>query len=231
MATTTDLIARLCYRRHETEGQLGYFGLGPWWSSVFPKAEQDRIEAAFHHPSVPTGGRPLTRGRGPCYFPSAAVLLSVVAGCLRDAPQDRHRASKILAKAEERAQAEDDIIGLHLVYQEMIRLHSKWRDHSLDALDLIYGACHKQITLSAAAAQALHELHPREPLPAHIGYLTLAVLLEQEGSYSKAIEICKRARDEGWGGNWTWKIGCLARKRDEQDRPVRFASRSGLGPV
>ncbi|HPC97077.1 MAG TPA: hypothetical protein PLU87_19220 [Sedimentisphaerales bacterium] len=231
MATATDLIARLCHRRHEIEGQLGYFGLGPWWSSVFTRAEQDRIEAAFHHPGVPTGGRPLTRGRGPCYFPSAAILLSVVAGCLRNEAQDRHLACRVLAKAEERAQAEEDIIGLYLVYQEIIRLHSKWRDHSFDALDLIYGACHKQITLSVAAAKAFHELHPREPLPNHVGYLTLAVLLEQEGSYSKAIEICKQARDEGWGGNWTWKIGCLARMRDEQDPRVKFASRSGLGPV
>lgn len=231
MATATDLIRRLRHRRNEIEGELGYFGLGGWWSSVFTRLERDHIEADFHPPGLPAGGKPLTTGRGGSNYHSAAILLTALAACLRDQPQDRHLASKVLAKAEERARAEDDVIGLHLVYQEMIRLHSKWRDHFADALNLVFGACHKQIALAEAAARAFHDLRPHVALPAHLGYLTLAVLLEQEGSYRKAIDMCKQARDQGWEGNWTWRIGSLAKKRDEQDLGETYISRSGLGPV
>jgi len=231
MATATDLIRRLRHRRDEIEGELGYFGLGGWWSSAFTRVERDHIEASFHPPGLPAGGKPLTTGRGGSNYHSAAILLTALATCLRDLPQDRDLALKVLAKAQERARAEDDVIGLHLVYQEIIRLHSKWRDHVPDALNLIFGACHKQVAMSEAAAQAFHHLRPHAALPAHLGYLTLAVLLEQEGSCRKAIEVCKQARDQGWGGNWTWRIGSLARKRDEQDLGETYISRSGMGPV
>jgi len=231
MATATDLIRRLRHRRSEIEGELGYFGLGGWWSSAFTRVERDHIEASFHPPGLPAGGKPLTTGRGGSNYHSAAILLTALATCLRDLPQDRPLASKVLAKAEERARAEDDVIGLHLVYQEMIRLHSKWRDQFSDALNLIFGACHKQVAIAEAAAQAFHDLRPHTALPAHLGYLTLAVLLEQEGSYRKAIEVCKQARDQRWDGNWTWRIGSLARKRDEQDLGETYISRSGMGPV
>jgi hypothetical protein len=231
MATATDLIRRLRHRCHEVEGELGYFGLGAWWSAVFTKAEQDYIEASFHPPGLPAGAKPLTTGRGQSNFRSAPILLTILAGCLRNVPQERHLASTVLAKAEERARAEDDVIGLHFVYQEMIHLHSKWRDYSLDGLDLTFGACHKQVAMSEAAAQAFRDLRPQEALPMHLGYQTMAVLLEKEGSYTKAIEICRQARDQGWSGNWTWRIGSLARKRDEQDCGVRYTSRSGMGPV
>ncbi len=210
---------------------MGYFGLGGWWSSAFTRVERDHIEASFHPPGLPAGAKPLTTGRGGSNYHSAAILLTALAACLRDQPQDRHLALKVLAKAEERARAEDDVIGLHLVYQEMIRLHSKCRDHFPDALNLIFGACHKQVAMSEAAAQAFHDLRPHEALPAHLGYLTLAVLLEQEGSYRKAIELCKQARDQGWSGNWTWRIGSLAKRRDEQDLGETYISRSGMGPV
>ncbi len=231
MAAATDLIRRLRHKCSETEGELGYFGLGGWWSSAFTRTERDHIEASFHPSGLAAGAKPLTTGRGPSNYHSAAVLLTALAACLKDLPQDRQMASKVLLKAEERARAEDDVIGLHLVYQEMIRLHSKCRDHFPDALNLIFGACHKQVAIAEAAAQAFHGLRPQESLPAHLGYLTLAVLLEQEGSYRKAIEVCKQARDQGWDGNWTWRIGSLARKRDEQDLGETYISRSGMGPV
>lgn len=231
MVTATDLIRRLRHRRDEIEGELGYFGLGGWWSAIFSRAERDHIEASFRPAGLPAGARPLTTGRGSSNFHSATGLLIAMTACLRNAPQDRHLASRVLAKAEERAQAQDDVIGLHFVYQEMIRLHSKWRDHFLDALDLTFGACHKQVALSEAAAAAFRKLRPHEALPMHFGFHKLATLLEKEGSYTRAIEICKQARDQGWSGNWTWTIGSLAKKREEQDYGETYISRSGMGPV
>lgn len=160
MATAVDLIKRLRHRCAGVEGELGYFGLGGWWLSTFARTEQNHIESSFHPRGLPAGARPLTTGRGQSNFPSAAGLLTVLGACLRDNAQDRHLASKVLAKAEERAKTEDDVISLHFVYQEMIRLYNKWQDHFFDALDLTYGACHKQVAMSAAAAQAFRDLRP-----------------------------------------------------------------------
>lgn len=231
MATAMDLLKRLRPRRTEVEGELGYFGLGPWWSATFTRAEQDYIEAGFHPDNLPRGAKPLTTGQKQLTFQSATGLLTAIAAALRNSPQDRPLAMRILAKAEDRARAEDNMLGLHFVYQEMIRLHNKWRDHFFDALDLTFGACHKQVAMAAVAAELLRELRPEAPLPPHLGFQQLAILLEKEGSYTKAIELCKEARDQGWTGNWTWRIGCLAKKRDEQDRGVRNISSSGVGPV
>ena len=175
--------------------------------------------------------RPLTTGRGESNFRTATGLLVSIATYLREEPHDRNLALKVLSKAEERARTEDDIVGLHCVYQEMIRLHTKWRDHCLDGLDLIFGACHKQVALSTLAAAALRELRPEAPLPTHLGFQVMAKLLEQEGSYTKALEMCKEARDQGWAGNWTWKIGCLAKQRQAQKSDVTYISRSGITPI
>lgn len=231
MATATDLIRRLRQRHDEVEGELGYFGLCGWWSATFNGAEQKRMEASFHPAGVTAKARPLTTGRGPSRFHSATALLIALAAGLRHHPQDRDLAVRVLAEAEKRAQVEEDILGLHFVYQEMIRLHSRWRDHFLDALDLTFGACYKQVTLATAVAEAFRHQRPQDPLPMHLGFQKLAGLLEMEGSYTRAIEICREAQDQGWGGNWTWTMGRLARKRDERDYREKYISASGLGPV
>lgn len=231
MVTAVNLISRLRNRRIVVEGELGYFGLGGWWLSAFTRAEQNHIEASYQPTGLPANAKLLTTGRGQSNFQRATGLLTALAAYLRDTPQDRNLASRVLAKAEERARAEDDIIGLHFAYHEMIRLHTKWRDHFFDALDLAFGACHKQIAIAAEVAQALRELRPDKPLPGHLGFKQMAAFLEKQGSYTNAIETCKEARDQGWAGNWTWRIGCLAKRREELGCGVTYISRSGVTPI
>jgi len=228
MAIATGILQRLRTRNAEVEGELGYFGLGNWWLSTFTKSQRAHIEGTFRAPGLPPACRPLTQGKRQLTFHTAAGLLTALAGGLRSIPEDRDLASCILAKAEERARAEDDTLGLHFAYQEMIRLHFKWRDRFPDALDLTYGTCHKQIAIAPQAAAAFRQMYPQEDLPTHAGFQQLATLQEREGAYAKAIELCKQARDQGWHGNWTWKIGCLARKLSARGYSVTSISRSGL---
>ncbi|UCD49234.1 MAG: hypothetical protein JSW27_17085 [Phycisphaerales bacterium] len=213
------------------KGELGYFGLASWWSTVFTADQRAHIEKEFQPAGLPPGSRPLTTGQKRLSFPSAATLLTAVAGSLRGNPKDRTLAAEMLHKAEQRAKTEDDRLGLHFTYQETIHLYCKWRDHFFDAPDLIFGACHKQIAMAPEVAQILHEQYPRNPLPIHAGFQMMVVLLEKEESYAKAIEVCKQARTQGWKGNWTWRIGCLAKKLGQQGNPVQAMSPSGLGPV
>ena len=225
------ILARIFGKRLEATGELGYFGLTGWWVSSFSTADREYMEAAFCTPELPAGSKPLTRDRGLKAFPTAAGLLTVLADRLSEKPQDRGLASRILAKAEERALAEDDTLGLHFVYHQAIRLHSRWKGTFADAVDLIFAACHKQIQLAPDAAQALRQMRPDEPLPTHLGYLQASALLEQEGRYEPAIELCKQAQSGGWSGNWSWRIQRMARKLYERGHPVKSISSSGMTPL
>ncbi len=225
------IVDKILGRRLETTGELGYFGLTNWWNSSFSKAEQTHMEAAFCTSGVPARAKPLTRDRGLVNYPTAAALLTVLGDRLSEKLEDRGLASRVLAQAEERALAENDVVGRHCVYHQMIRLHSKWKDQCSDAVNLIFAACHKQIQLAPEVAQALRRARPAEPLPTHLGYLQASALLELEGRYEPAIELCHQAEKEGWNGNWSWRIQRMARKMYERGQPVKSASSSGMTPL
>jgi hypothetical protein len=215
-------------RRLETTGELGYFGLTGWWTSSFSAAERDYMEAAFCTAGLPAGAKPLTRDRGLVSFPTAAALLTVLADRLSEKPRDRALASKVLAEAERRARAEDDILGQHFAYHQMIRLYTRWKNQFANAVDLIFAVCHKQIQLAPEAARRLREARPDEPLPIHLGYQQASALLEQDGAYEPALQLCKQAQAAGWNGNWSWRIQRLARKLYEQNPGVKAISSSGI---
>lgn len=226
------------FRRHpdarakdRLEAELAYYGLAAWWSALFSGAERARIGTLFQARVAARRTKQPTTENNASDFRNAAALLVALAGCLRSEPQDRDLAMHVLSKAEERAKAQDDVLALHLVYQDMIRLHCHWRERFADALNLIFGACHKQIAIAPAVAAALRQRRPDDALPTHMGFQVIASLLEQEVSYAQAIELCKQARTQGWDGNWTWRIGTLARKLAERGDPVRQVSTSGLSPL
>ena len=225
------MLTSILKRHTEIGGELGYFGLGAWWLSTFSAGQRRSMEALFQGPDMPKKARPLTRDRGLLPAQSAAELLVLLADRLCDQPQDRPVACLVLAKAEERAIAENDVLGLHFAYHQMIRLHLRWKDHFPDAADLAFAACHKQIRISTAAAQAFRSRAAGKPLPVHLGYQHAATILEQQDVCARAIEICKQAQEEGWSGNWEWRIVRLARRLHERDGTVRIISSSGMGPV
>jgi hypothetical protein len=222
------IVDRILGRRLETAGELGHFRLTGWWMSSFSAAEQDHMEAAFGTSGLPAGAKPLTRDRGLASFPTVAVLLTVLADRLSEKLQDRALAAKVLAKAEERALAEDDILGRYFVYHQMIHLHTRWRDGSAQARDLIFAACYEQIRLGPDAARLLRKMYPDEPLPTHLGYLQASALLEQDEAYEAAIQLCRQARGAGWKGNWSWYIQRMTRKLEERNPPVKSISSSGI---
>lgn len=50
----------------------------------------------------------------------------------------------------------------------------------------------------------------------HEGYLRLAIDLGKSGDYDRCIELCLKARREGWRGDWEHRIArCLEKKQRE----------------
>jgi len=217
MTVRMGILQRHPDRQTEVEGELAYFGLASWWSALFTQSERDRLEEAFQPPGLGDEARPLTRGHKQLSFRTAAGLLTALAADLRNETGDRTLGLRILSKAEERAKTEADILGLHLTYQEMIRLHCRWRNRYPESLDLLFGVCHKQIAIAPEAAKAFDAQHPQQALPIHAGFQMMAILLEKEESYGP--------------GSWTWRIGCLAKKLSARGDPVQSMSPSGLGPI
>ena len=222
------ILDKILGRRLEGTGELGYFGLMGWWTSSFSPAERNYMEGVFCVSGLPARAKPLTRDKGLVNYPTAASLLTVLADRLGEKSEDRGLAAKVLAQAEERALAEDDVLGRYFVYHQMIRLYSRWKSEFANAVDLIFAACHKQIALAPDAAQVLRKLRPDKPLPTHLGYLQASVLLEQEGAYERAIDLCKQAQAGGWNGNWSWRIQRMTRKLGEKGRLVKPISSSGI---
>lgn len=227
MRTITGILKRY----FEIGGDLGYFGLGAWWLSTFSSPQRKHMEAILLGSEIPAGTRPLTRDRGLLPVQTAAGLLILLADKLASRPEDRSLACCVLAKAEERALAGNDLLGLHFTYHQTIRIHLRWKGDFRDASDLAFGACHKQMRLSSEVAKVFSEKYPDKPLPIHLGYLHAATTLEQQGSYSRAIEICRQAQAEGWSGDWPWRIQRMAKRLHEQTPQVKPISQSGMGPI
>jgi len=186
------------------------------------------MEAAFRALALPTNSKPSTSDRESTTFETAASLLIAVADWLSEKAEDRDLASRILAKAEQKAIAENDTLGLHFVYDQMIRIHSHWNDTFADARDLAFSACRKQIRLALQAAAALRRKYPGERLPTHLGYLLASVTLEQVEDYESAIEMCRQAQAQGWAGDWPLRILKLNKKLCENGWAMKPISPSGL---
>jgi hypothetical protein len=57
---------------------------------------------------------------------------------------------------------------------------------------------------SSVRSAAKHDDDPS--LPGHKGYQQLAVILEKQGRFQEAIDLCTQAAQQGWGGDWEHRI-------------------------
>ncbi len=223
-----NIFSKIFGKRSQSAGQLECFGLTGWWNSSFSAAERDYLEAAFRTLASPANPQSSTRGRGSTAFETAASLLIALADQLSAKAEDRDLASRVLAKAEQRAMAKNDTLGLHFVYDQMIRLHSHWNDTFANARDLAFAACRKQVRLAFQAAKALRQKYPGKPLPTHLGYLLASVTLEEVEDYEPAIELCRQAQSQGWAGDWPLRILRLNKKLCENGWAMKPIAPSGL---
>ena len=98
------------------------------------------------------------------------------------------------------------------VHQHMIRAHYRERDTRDGALMEAVTACESQIALAPSSAEAFRSEYLDQPLPAHVGYQQLCIILEKQGRFSEASDLVRRARDQGWGGDWDRRLERLAKK-------------------
>lgn len=199
-------------KQPEIKGEIGYFKLQDWWLSVFTQEEREHIEDVFHPMGADPSSKPLTQGDISYTSQGAAGLLHALAGWFNN-PRDREIAKMIIAKAEELAPSGGDVLDHHFTLQEKMEIYYRERETSSEAMETAIQACREQIALAPQAAKAFLKEYPKQSLPAHAGYSQLRIILEKQGKYDEAIELCKQAKQQEWAGNWDKQIETLNKKK------------------
>lgn len=192
-------------KKPEIKGKIGYFGLADWWLQAFTDEERAYIERIYK----PMGaGEDYSLVRGDLSYTSATVgtFLSGLSTWFRRSEEDRHIARRILHKALEVIDPEDDILGLHFTYQALIEVWYGDRDNLPDALAEAIKACQAQIAIAPQAARAFMKDYPESPLPSHVGFTQLTIILDKQGKHPEAIEVAQQAKRHGWAGDWDKRI-------------------------
>ncbi|MBS0235354.1 MAG: hypothetical protein JSR99_17940 [Proteobacteria bacterium] len=194
--------------KSEVKGLIGYYGLAHWWRGAFSDDERQRIVARFQ----PLGSSPGSLTQGEINWSSQAVVgfLQALAGWF-SGRNDRSIAYKILAKADE-LDNEAPVLDRHFLCQVKLEMHYRNRDKPGE-LENAIAACREQIGLAPKAADAFRAAYPDAPLPGHKGYEQLAIILEKQGRFAEAIDLCQLAEEQGWAGNWEDRKVRCARER------------------
>lgn len=190
------------------EGDIGRHGLTDWWLSAFDDAEREYIEQTYQPFGYPPGSRPLTKGSAGGSL-TISMILSGLATWFRK-PKDYDIAVKILDKSRELGKA--DILGLHFTCQWLIEVHYRMRDLDPSALQHAIDACRQQIAIAPQAAVKFKCEYRDKPLPSHVGYKQLVIILEKQGKIREAIELCEQAKSQGWNEDWDKRIARYQKK-------------------
>lgn len=200
------------YKKPEVKGDIGCFGLQDWWLSAFTQEERDHIEDIFHPMGSNPNSKPLTEGEISWTSQTAVGLLQALAGWFNN-PRDREIAKKIIAEAEELAPMGGNVLDRHFTLSEKMVIYYRERETSPEAMEKAIQVCREQISISPQAAAAFLKEYPEQPLPAHAGYRQLRIILEKQGKYDEAIDLCEQAKQQGWADNWDKMIETLKKKK------------------
>lgn len=206
-------------KKSEIKGEIGYFKLQDWWLSAFTQEERDHIEEVFHPIGADPSSKPLTQGDLSYTSQTAAGLLQALAGWFNN-PRDREIAKKIITKADElsreasqSAPSGGNVLDRHFTLSEKMVIYYRERETSPEAMEKAIQACRDQIALAPEAAKAFLKEYPGQALPAHAGYRQLRIILEKQGKFDEAIELCEQAKSQGWADDWDKQIETLKKKK------------------
>lgn len=184
-----------------TGGWIHYYGLTEWWLSDLSESERSQIKTTFQ--PMGSSGDFLTSGTVLSNSQNVVSFLANLAGWFNN-PENRNIAKKILTKGVNLASSGTPL-DQHFLFQQMIEVYYKDRSDPTQ-LQAAISACRQQIAISSKAAKSFCTKHKNLPLPSHKGYEQLAIILEKTGNLQEVIDLCRKAKDQGWSGNWEQRI-------------------------
>ncbi len=191
----------------KVKGDIGYHQLEEWWFSIFTDGERKYITEKYQPMSMGEETETknhLTEGDISWTSASASNFLNGLSSWF-NGPNDRAIGRKIGEKAKEEALKSKDPLDMHFALSSLITLYYRDRDQA-DYYDKALAYCRAQIKIQAVAAKAFLKEYPKQPMPSHVGYEQLAIVLEKEKRYQEAIDLAKEAKQNGWAGDWDKRI-------------------------
>lgn len=159
------------------------------------------------------GEEPLTKGKICSTSQTVIGLLSGLSSWFKK-PEYRQINYKIIKKAEELASDKTPVLDLHFLYQSKIEIFYRNRDNDAFALSSAIEACKQQIDISEKAKRAfLKEFNG--PLPTHVGYKQLCIIMEKQKNYEEVIRLSRIAKEQGWNGDWDKRIEKCEREKSQ----------------
>lgn len=193
----------------KVKGDIGYHQLEEWWFSTFTDSERKYITEKYQPMGMGEETETknhLTEGDISWTSASTSNFLNGLSSWFTG-PNDRVIGRKIGEKAKEEALKSKDPLDMHFALSSLITLYYRDRDRDqADYYDKALAYCRAQIKIQAVAAKAFLKEYPKQPLPSHVGYEQLAIVLEKEKHYQEAIDLTKEAKQNGWAGDWDKRI-------------------------
>lgn len=191
--------------------EIEYYGLAEVWESTFSESERISIEKRY---------RPLgfsVDGQDSKILSSSQSKIGFLYGLLGwfSSPDFSDISRKLTEIASKSIDSSTDIQDLHFLYQTQIQSNYSSRNVDPLALDRAKAACYAQIAISEGAARSFREEWGSARLPSHVGYTQLAIILEKEKSFQEAIDMCNRAFEQGWKGDWKLRTEKLKTKLEK----------------
>jgi hypothetical protein len=185
------------------KGEIGYFGLTDWWFTAFSEIERSHIINTYS----PMGSGRMILLEANIYDSSSSVIhfLYNLAGWFNK-KEDRYLGIKILDKAEDLFSNEIPIFDIHFFYQHVIQIHYRNRLEDPKSYDKAIWGCKQQIEIGQQVSEAFKINYHDGFFPRHIGYEQLAIIREKEMNYQEVIDLCNKAKSEGWRGDWDRRI-------------------------
>ncbi len=173
----------------QTEGLLGYYGLGDWWLNTFSAKERDEIEAMWGYIAVQghsiTNERPLSRGHVTSNLLTPAEFLMVVSRRVLD----KKVQARFLAKVRELRGG--DLPGYikgksFAVYMD--RANEMIEAGKVEAADSIVDAAFTAFEEQERIGGSLYEFSAPPPAP----YERFAILYRKHKDYAREVTVLER---------------------------------------
>jgi hypothetical protein len=192
-------------------GEIAYFGLQDWWLNELTKEERDTILSIYQ----PFGfsKNSLTEGKISYTDQTAIGLLTGLLSWFKK-PEYQKISQKIIKKVESMSTKSGSVMDKHFFLSTKIQTLYRNRNSDDSALPNAIEACKEQISISGMAKRSFLREYPGSPLPSHVGYNQLCIILEKQKNYEDTIRIARKAKEQGWAGEWDKRIErCMKKKK------------------
>jgi len=193
------------------KGYIGFYNLTDWWLHKLSDEERKIILIRYNSKGEKN---PLTEIE---LYGTSQTIISYLSSMYTTLADVKFLLEKIEKKLYESFDESDNrmILDMHFFYQTKIGFSLKDKENNL-YLDELIASCNKQINFAKKAANAFKKEYKKQPLPSHVGYWRLAVILEKEKKYEDSIKICKQALSQEWAGDWEHRIERCQKKIEKQ---------------